>query len=697
MKKIKHIIGSGIFLLLINIGQAALSQDSLRYVDLIQRLYNMENLAIPPQKGEQSGNFSSFDRRSRYDSVSDTYIAWGANGDGSGYIRKEGNDIVVFEKDGPGVIWRFWSALAKEGHIKIYIDGNTMPVVDKPFREFFETTEGEVPPLNYPNMVMTLSRGRNHFLPIPYNKHCKIVLSENWGAYYHITYSNFPRTTFLPSYTGLFTRAEHFALAETDRWLGDRGYSRKRYDKETVETIHVEAGPGEAADVKAWQGNKAIAYIKVAFREDISAAEKQKVLEDLWISITWDDEEQPAVLTPLGLFFGTYSKVHAYRALPVGMIKSTCYSNWWMPFSKRAIIKLINKGQEKQVMDITVVTVPLPASADHLMRFHASFHRGLDREIKSPVPQRKDIVLDDFENSRYTGWTVNGNAFGTGPVQAALPKQSDVTGFAGRGMVNSFLNEDASTGTMVSNKFIINRRFLNFVIGGGAHFNKTGIQLLVDGKVVRSACGMETEQLLPASWDLTEFTGKQAVLKIIDLEEGGWGHIMVDQIVLSDNNTASTDGRSLDWAFLKVKGRGRFCGITLHIENTWEEPKQQSESWWYGKWDKKTIDWWWGEGDEKFFVDGEKFPSTFGTGSEDYIGYAWSAEPPFSLFDSPFASQPFTPINGNGHTIVSRFHIADNVPFQTSFEGYLEKYKPDKWGAQNVCLFDAVVYWYQFH
>ncbi|MEJ7679414.1 MAG: DUF2961 domain-containing protein [Segetibacter sp.] len=68
---------------------------------------------------------------------------------------------------------------------------------------------------------------------------------------------------------------------------------------------------------------------------------------------------------------------------------------------------------------------------------------------------------------------------------------------------------------------------------------------------------------------------------------------------------------------------------------------RKSETWWYGKWDKKTIDWWWGEGDEKFFIDGEKFPSTFGTGCEDYIGYAWSAEPPFALFESPFANQPF--------------------------------------------------------
>jgi hypothetical protein len=64
----------------------------------------------------------------------------------------------------------------------------------------------------------------------------------------------------------------------------------------------------------------------------------------------------------------------------------------------------------------------------------------------------------------------------------------------------------------------------------------------------------------------------------------------------------------------------------------------------------------------------------FGTGSEDYKGYTWSAEPPFPTFDSPFASQPFTPLNGNGHTIVDRFHIADNIPFQESFEAYIEKY-----------------------
>ena len=42
---------------------------------------------------------------------------------------------------------------------------------------------------------------------------------------------------------------------------------------------------------------------------------------------------------------------------------------------------------------------------------------------------------------------------------------------------------------------------------------------------------------------------------------------------------------------------------------------------------------WWGEGDEKIYVDDESFPSHFGTGTEDYYGYAWCRAKSFS---SPF-------------------------------------------------------------
>ena len=515
------------------------AQKSLTYADFIERIYDMEYLATIPEKGEESGNFSSYDRRSIYDEATQTYTSWDANKDGSGYIRREGNDIVIFEKDGPGVIWRFWSALAKEGHIKIFIDHNEKPVIDKPFRAFFETVEGETPPLNYPNLVMTLSRGRNHFLPIPFNKHCKITLSENWGAYYHITHTSFPEPTTVLSYSATFTKEENIAMAKADRILSNRGYSRKKYSNENLNAIDLEIEPGKETLIKKITGNKAIANLQVKLNEE-SIPYGPEFLKDIWLSITRDDDKNPAVLAPIGMFFGTYPEIYPYRALPLGVFCNSFYSNWWMPFSKSATLKLISKSDKNFTIRCTVVSVPIKESADNLLRFHAKWHDG--------------------------------------------------------------------------------------------------------------------------------------------------------SLYQSDNNSPD---RGVDWTFFKTQGKGRYCGLTLHVKNIWEEPVEEPETWWYGKWDKKTIDWWWGEGDEKFFVDGEKFPSTFGTGSEDYIGYAWSAEPPFPTFDSPFASQPYTAINGNGHTVVNRFHIADNIPFQHSFEGRLEKYKPNKWGPDNYCLYDVTVYWYQ--
>lgn len=151
-----------------------------------------------------------------------------------------------------------------------------------------------------------------------------------------------------------------------------------------------------------------------------------------------------------------------------------------------------------------------------------------------------------------------------------------------------------------------------------------------------------------------------------------------------------------DWPMLTVQNSaGRFCGLHLHIRDLWTYPTEKPEDWWFGYGGEERIDWWWGEGDEKFFVDGEDFPSTFGTGSEDYIGYAWAAEPPFAFFDSPFAAMSAMPLDGNGDTSVCRFHVCDNVPFTRRFEACLEKYKGNRWGEGNTCLFFPTAFWYQ--
>ena len=170
-----------------------------------------------------------------------------------------------------------------------------------------------------------------------------------------------------------------------------------------------------------------------------------------------------------------------------------------------------------------------------------------------------------------------------------------------------------------------------------------------------------------------------------------------DDALLADPAFQPGGERFPDWPLLRVYDRrGRFCGVHMAITDTFAYPEGRSaDEWWFGFGGEKRLDWWWGEGDEKFFVYGERFPSTFGTGSEDYIGYAWAAEPPFAFFDSPFAAMSDMPLDGNGETSVCRFHICDDIPFERSFEGFIEKYKQNRWGENGVCTYSVTPYWYE--
>ena len=89
-------------------------------------------------------------------------------------------------------------------------------------------------------------------------------------------------------------------------------------------------------------------------------------------------------------------------------------------------------------------------------------------------------------------------------------------------------------GTATSRPFKIERRYIGFLIGGGNHPNETCINLRVGGKVERTTTGKNQEALEPASWDVTDLIGKEAMIEIVDRRSDGWGHINVDQIIFSD-------------------------------------------------------------------------------------------------------------------------------------------------------------------
>ena len=146
------------------------------------------------------------------------------------------------------------------------------------------------------------------------------------------------------------------------------------------------------------------------------------------------------------------------------------------------------------------------------------------------IPQ--GTLVADFEDG-YAGWKADGDAFGKEPARGTLPHQQPVSGFKGSRLVNSFNHEDRGLGTLTSPPVEIAAKYISFLIGGGAH-EQTRMDLLVDGKAVRTARGRERERLAWQSWDVSELRGKKAEIQIVDEHDGGWGHINVDHILLAD-------------------------------------------------------------------------------------------------------------------------------------------------------------------
>src|SRR3954465_6340858 len=97
---------------------------------------------------------------------------------------------------------------------------------------------------------------------------------------------------------------------------------------------------------------------------------------------------------------------------------------------------------------------------------------------------RPDLLVGDFEGDTWGDWKATGEAFGKGPARGTLPGQMPVTGYLGKGLVNSFNGGDRSTGTLTSPPFRVERKYISFLIGGGRYPGKTCINLLVSDKVV---------------------------------------------------------------------------------------------------------------------------------------------------------------------------------------------------------------------
>lgn len=232
-------------------------------------------------------------------------------------------------------------------------------------------------------------------------------------------------------------------------------------------------------------------------------------------------------------FYSPFVPLDARRsATPATIMKYTVRNN-----SASAVTVGLTGRQQN------IVCADLKESGEGLLRNRSVAYDGFrslvmdltTEGVKPPKETKRQFeVFEDFESGSFRNWTVEGTAFGTRPAGGELNNQNPFGGDFGRYLANSYVDRDEPVGKLTSKPFTVKRRFISFNIAGGNHPGETCANLVVDGKVVRTATGNSNEDFLHRNWDVSEFKGKKAHIEIVDKLSGDWGHISVDNIQFSD-------------------------------------------------------------------------------------------------------------------------------------------------------------------
>jgi uncharacterized protein (DUF608 family) len=165
-------------------------------------------------------------------------------------------------------------------------------------------------------------------------------------------------------------------------------------------------------------------------------------------------------------------------------------------------------------------------------------------------PTRQDHSIEDWSKGDFSGWKVEGKAFGATPFQAgSLTEDQRKSGLDRIGKENdSFVSslpfegrsKDAKpAGTLTSDPFTIDRAHLYlWMRTEGRRTDHSGFDLLVEGKVVAGirpeASRSDVRELRLQCLDLTPWAGKQGMIRIVDNESEPKSGITVGKMFLSD-------------------------------------------------------------------------------------------------------------------------------------------------------------------
>ena len=337
----KRVTLSWVFIFISIINSTAQNQE-VTFKSLLQEMGDRTSITQWPVHEFSSLQSSSYNRAS----VAPDQPGWFADSDGVAWIREEMNvgkkEYVIMEHDGPGCITRMWTPFFyyrfsnRIGpNVKIYLDGNPKPVIEENFIALLSGKGSISPPFaNY------TARAGVCFLPIPFQKSCKITLDDK--AFYNIiNYRAYQKNTRVQSFShDQYTKASPL-LTSVSGILSDPEISEKGWEKSIETTIKK----NDSLIVQLPAGNHSIHQITIRIHPNSG----MQSLRSTILKMTFDGQQ--TVWCPVGDFFCSPDTINEFKTRNLTVSKDgimTC--NWEMPYSSNAQFSLINLNDQ----DVTV-------------------------------------------------------------------------------------------------------------------------------------------------------------------------------------------------------------------------------------------------------------------------------------------------------------------------------------------------------
>lgn len=360
------------------LGLAAAADDATDYdvtlAGLLCQAVDPRRLYRAPNNTYEASMSSSTDPRSTRPGAA----FWHANVDVGNFVRTDGDEYVMAEVEGPGVITRIWSA-NPSGTLRIYLDGSEEPVVEA---EMAALLGGELGGAFAPPLTGRTGSGVTLHTPIAFATGMRVT-SDVERLYYHVGYRRYPETVRVQSFTIARAEALGAAFAVVATRLSDPAV-------DAGETREFVLGP--SANAHEVLGSGVVRRLAVQ-----ASGADEATLRGVRLELSFDGVTTTRV--PLGDFFGSGPGLNAHQSIMATVgADGLLELRWPMPFTEGFEVRIV--GATVAVPELAFeVDVEDATHDDRLLYFHAQWTGATTQDTSTP----HDLPLADVVGA---GWLV---------------------------------------------------------------------------------------------------------------------------------------------------------------------------------------------------------------------------------------------------------------------------------------------------